>query len=170
MCGFERGAERGLPPDNERFNDHPTVKCLRDNHINFVKWVVGCSRHAGELIENECLTCNREKNEERFIPMRSLRDKIGYPGDHMMPPPESLPSPIEQYAQPFEGIEQLDAAEGPETTYGEADYSEDYSVYDEEDEEDEDAEVDEAIPEEHGLGHQQAHGWSGPAYYYGPPG
>lgn len=70
------------PATLTEFYHSPTRFCLV-HHGPSIRWCVGCDRHRGNLeaTGGQCLYCHEERRTGVEIPLPSLRDTSGYPGD-----------------------------------------------------------------------------------------
>jgi hypothetical protein len=81
QCAADQGVYPGQPASHECFNQHPKRIC-RELHPFAVKWVIGCSRHHGQLDANGvCHWCVREIAVGQIYWTKPYKAKWNYPGD-----------------------------------------------------------------------------------------
>ena len=84
QCAYDQGRRLNdaQPQSQTHFNHHPQGRC-RYYHPHAVDWVWGCSIHYGWWIEG-CQVCKGELDTGQYVLAKSLREKVGYPGDDQM--------------------------------------------------------------------------------------
>jgi hypothetical protein len=79
-CARLKG-ETPFPATVSHFN-HSATRACDWHHAQSIRWCVGCDRHRGRRDANgQCHYCTQEAMTGVEVPLPSLRETYGYPGD-----------------------------------------------------------------------------------------